>query len=109
MSHDFLMGLIAVPVVVAFMALMLAAIAGLIWASAKVELGTWKLWPKKADRPSIAATMTWAKSVRYFWIPGWHIAICRTGMFNAKDKASIERHRRVQWAVRDAMEEKPDA
>lgn len=105
MSHDFLMGLVALPILVAFVALAAAAVLGLIYVSAKIDLGTWKLWPKRAERPIIAATMAWAKSVHYLWIPGWHIAICRTTLFNSSNKQDIERHRRVQWAVRDAMKD----
>lgn len=107
MSHDFWMGLLVIPVLIGGLAIASAAVLALIYVSAKVDLGAWKLWPKSADylsnRPVLAAVMVRAKSAHYLWIPGWHVVICRTTLFNCHDAEDIEQHRRIQWAVREAM------
>lgn len=107
MSHDFWMGLLVIPVVIGGLAVAAAAVLALIYVSAKVDLTTWKLWPKSADylsnRPALAAVMVRAKSAHYLWIPGWHVVICRTALFKNRDAEDIEQHWRIQRAVREAL------
>ncbi|QNO01129.1 hypothetical protein [Mycobacterium phage CELFI] len=107
MSTEFWLGMACIPVVVALLALMAAAIMGLIYASSQWDFGTYKLWPHRTKPEVIAATVACAKSRRYLWIPGWHVVICRTTLFNRDDAEDIERHRKVQWAVRDALNVDP--
>ncbi|AMU26612.1 Uncharacterised protein [Mycobacteroides abscessus] len=107
MSHDFWMGLLVIPVLIGGLAVAAAAVLILIYVSAKVDLSAWKLWPKSADylanRPVLAAVIVRAKSAHYLWIPGWHVVICRTALFNSQDAEDVEQHRRIQRAVRDAL------
>ncbi|WP_236745797.1 hypothetical protein [Mycobacteroides abscessus] len=103
------MGLLVIPVLIGGLAVAAAAvlILILIYVSAKVDLSTWKLWPKDANylsnRPVLAAVMMRAKSVHYLWIPGWHVVICRTTLFNCQDAEDVLQHRRIERAVRDAL------
>ncbi|SIM03291.1 Uncharacterised protein [Mycobacteroides abscessus subsp. abscessus] len=107
MSHDFWMGLLVVPLLIGALALAVAAVLALIYVSAKVDLAAWKLWPKSADylsnRPVLAAVMVRAKSAHYLWIPGWHVVVCRTTLFNGRDAEDVEQHRRIERAVREVM------
>ncbi|CPR73327.1 hypothetical protein [Mycobacteroides abscessus] len=107
MSHDFWMGLLVIPVLIGGLAVAAAAVLILIYVSPKVDLSTWKLWPKGADylsnRPVLAAVMMRAKSAHYLWIPGWHVVICRTTLFNSRDAEDVLQHRRIERAVREPL------
>lgn len=108
MSSEFWLGMFCIPAAAWAIFCTFSAVLGLIWVSELVDLSAWKIWPKNPDdrlrnREPLVATVACAKWVRYFWIPGWHIVICRTKLHDPNDAADIERHRKVQWAVRDLL------
>ncbi|QFG08886.1 hypothetical protein PBI_MALAGASYROSE_36 [Mycobacterium phage MalagasyRose] len=108
MPPGFWWGLLALPIGAAGVAAAVAAIAAAIWASAKFSVDEYKLWPHRTadyNRAPITAVVALAKSVHYLWVPGWHIAICRTTMPTVVDAADRERHHKVQRAVDDALRE----
>lgn len=110
MSHDFWMGMFAIPAVALAIALIAAAVmivvVPFVYLSERFSLDDWKLWPKKtadynrAVLPSIVACAKWT---RYLWIPGWHIVICRTTLAGKGGPRDRERHHRVQVAVDSAL------
>jgi hypothetical protein len=102
-----------IPAVVAFVAVAAMAVMGLIWASESVDLSSWKLWPKNPDdrlrnRIPLTATVACAKWVRYLWVPGWHVVICRTRLAQKYSDDEDRRHSRVMRAVREAMDAKAE-
>lgn len=113
MSSDFWWGMACIPVVIALVAVAAAAVMGLIWASESVDLSSWKIWPKNPDdqlrnRLPLTATVACAKWVRYFWLPGWHVVICRTRIAHKYSADEDARHSRVVRAVREAMDAKAE-
>ncbi|MGB3483999.1 MAG: hypothetical protein WBB07_17505 [Mycobacterium sp.] len=81
MSKDFWWGMFAIPLAALAVAGVLIAIMAVIWASAKWAGDEYKLWPKRwGQRESIVTTVAMAKSVRYLWVPGLHVVICRTSI-----------------------------
>lgn len=92
-----------IPAVVALVALAAAAVLGLIFASAKWDWGVYKLWPHDTKPDIAAAVIAGAKTRRYFWIPGFHVFVCRTTLFNADDRDAIEKSYQRQNAVRNAL------
>ena len=112
MLPGFWWGMFAIPAVALAVAGVAAAVmivlVPFVYLSERFSLGDWKLWPKRlADHnravlPSIVACAKWS---RYLWIPGWHIVICRTTLASKHDDENRERHRRVQWAVDEALRE----
>lgn len=108
MSGDFWWGMFTIPAAALAVALTLGAVVTFIWYSERFELGNWKLWPKRMaeyNRASMSAIVACARSVRYFWIPGWHIVICRTRLYRSQDSDEHERHGHVRDAVRQALAE----
>lgn len=103
LPDGFWLGLLMIPVVLICTALTLGTIAWLIWMSERVHLGQWKIWPHKTDRVMITATVACATCVKYLWIPGWHIVICRTTNYHAKDDQDILNHRDMQRVVREEL------
>lgn len=109
MSSAFWLGMFCIPAAALAIFTVCAAVLGLIWVSERVDLSSWKVWPKNPDdrlrnRDSLTATVACAKWVRYFWIPGWHVVVCRTTLYNRDDDYDIERHRRIERAVRESMD-----
>lgn len=108
MSSEFWWGMACIPAVVALVAVAAAAVMGLIWAWAEWGGDTYKLYPKLIkNRPVIGSIVACAKWTRYFWIPGWHVVICRTSLATSDGTEARERHTRVQWAIRDALNVDP--
>lgn len=96
-----------IPAAIALLSVAAIAVLGLIHASARWDWGTYKLWPRNTPPEVAAATIANAKTRRYFWIPGFHVFVCRTTLFNKDNTADIEAHRRVQHAVNDALDTAP--
>lgn len=112
MSSDFWVGMLCIPVVAVSVAAVAATIVGLIYLSERIDLSVWKIWPKNPDdrlrnRDTLTATVACAKWVRYFWVPGWHVVVCRTTLYRG-DEMDLERHRRVARAVAEAMDAKAE-
>lgn len=104
MSRDFWFGMFAIPAAALAVAIIGLSIAGFIYLSAKVSLWEYKVWPKESKAPEVlAAVVANAKSRRYFWIPGWHVVVCRTTLWHVKAKEDLRAHQRVQVAVRNAI------
>lgn len=108
MSSEFWYGMACIPAVAALVAIAAAAVMGVIWAWAAWGGEDYKLYPKQiTNRPVIGAVVACAKWTRYFWIPGLHIVICRTTVATRDSGEVRERHRKVQWAIRDALAIEP--
>lgn len=103
MSRDFWFGMFAVPAAAVALAILAGVVLAFVWYSERFSLGDWKLWPKKVDsynRYRLPAVVACAKWARYFWIPGWHVVICRTRLAGpVPDRL----HNRVERAVEDAI------
>lgn len=110
MSNEFWLGMFCIPAAAWAIFTVFTAIVATMWVSERVDLSSWKIWPKSADdrlrnRETLVATVACAKWVRYLWIPGWHIVICRTTLYRPGVTADIERHRLVQRAVREVLDD----
>lgn len=106
MSNDFWWGMLCIPAVVATISVAAIAVMGLIWAWADWGGDTYKIRPKTLkNREAAGAIAACAKWTRYFWIPGWHILICRTTLATRDHSDVRELHTRVQAAIRDAIAE----
>ncbi|MFA5608199.1 MAG: hypothetical protein WDA07_13610 [Leucobacter sp.] len=106
MSRDFWFGMFAIPAAAVAVAVVAGAAVAFIWYSERFDLSSWKLWPRRPkpyNNAVLPAVVACAKWVRYLWVPGWHIVICRTRLFDAGDTAACDRQRRVQQAVREAL------
>lgn len=106
MSSEFWWGMAAIPVAALAVAVVFVAVVAVIFASERWSVGEYKLWPHRPSEynqellPAVVACAKWS---RYLWVPGWHVVICRTTLTSRDDAADIERHRKVRWAVRDAL------
>ncbi len=101
MSSDFWWGVAVIPAAVLAICVTAGAIAGLIWLSAHFRVNEYKLLKRSEDhnRANLAATMVCAKWVRYCWIPGWHLVLCRTTLYGRGGDAIEHRHRQVRASV----------
>ncbi|AVO21681.1 hypothetical protein I5I01_gp76 [Mycobacterium phage MooMoo] len=104
---DFWWGVLAVPLVIATMAIGLAIAAGAVWFSIDVcKFNEWKLLPRQwGERATLAAVVAEAKWARYLWIPGWHIVICRTGLGGKESAERSRRHGYIRDTVRRAYQD----
>ncbi|AGV99500.1 hypothetical protein SEA_FLUDD_15 [Mycobacterium phage Fludd] len=110
MSSDFWWGMFVIPAAALAVAGVLVAVMAVIWASAKWGGNEYKLWPKRwGQRESIVTVVATAKSVRYLWIPGWHIVICRTTMATRESRPEWQRRQRVQHAIGAAIRAEEEA
>lgn len=107
MSHDFWMGLLCIPVLIAGCALAFIAILGAIWAQATWMGTAYKLWPRSSKREHLITVLASAKSARYLWIPGWHVMICRTypGAANEGDQRRMLKVRYAVYRVLDEIDQ----
>lgn len=104
MSSDFWLGMFTIPAVAWAAATVFAAVSMVIYFSERFHVDTWKIWPKRVEkygRGSIASTVAHARSVRYFWVPGWHIVMCRTSLVRPGD--SLSEHRRIAGIIDRAL------
>lgn len=106
MSRDFWWGMLCLPVVVVLAASVYMAVISAIAWSAHWGADTYKLVPKLVrERPLIVATVATAKWVRYCWIPGWHIVVCRTTLATKDSSPIQEQHRLMVRAIRGVFEQ----
>ncbi|AEJ92547.1 hypothetical protein SEA_ADNAMA_7 [Mycobacterium phage Adnama] len=103
-NRDFWLGMLALPAAAAAIALTVGVVAGVIWYSERFSLGTWRLWPRSTrGREVLPAIAACAKWTRYLWIPGWHVIICRTTLYDPYDVADNDKHYLVRNAIREAL------
>lgn len=106
MSRDFWWGMACIPAVVVLVAIAAVAVMGLIWAWADWGGDTYKLYPKTLKHREVAGSIAaCSKWTRYFWIPGWHILVCRTSVATPDGSDVRKLHTDVQAAIRGALAE----
>ena len=107
MSHEFWMGVLALPAVLGVGAVTVAIVSAAVWFSADVcKVHEWKLHPKRySDRANLAAIVSGAKWTRYFWVPGFHVVIARTGLATRESRAASARQSRIRNAILAAYRE----
>lgn len=104
MSSDFWWGMFCIPLAALAVAMVVMAGTALIYASERWAISEYKLWPKRwAEQDRLAAIVAYARGVRYLWIPGWHILICRTTNWQRLTKAEWTQQQRLQFTIRNAL------
>jgi hypothetical protein len=104
MSGDFWWGMACIPAVVALVAIAVIAVMGAMWAWASWGGGTYKLYPKTLKNREVAGSIAaCSKWTRYFWVPGWHVLVCRTTLAT-RDHSDVRKvYTDVQCAIRGAL------
>lgn len=101
--EGFWLGLVAVPAVVAFVSVAVGLAAVAMSLHSKYAGSAYKLVPRKFDsHAGMASIVACAKWVRYMWIPGFHVVICKTSISGREPGRAV--HARVKWAIVDALE-----
>lgn len=100
--EGFWLGLVAVPAVVACV----AAAAGLVVVAmslhARLAGSAYKLIPHRFhSHAALASIVACAKWVRYMWIPGFHVVICRTSISGREPGRAV--HSDVSNAIVNAL------
>lgn len=106
MSRDFWFGMFAIPAAAVAVAIGFGALVAFVWYSERFDLTSWKLWPKRArdgNQEALASVVACSKWVRYLWVPGWHIVICRTRFASERFGREWQRHHRVEVAIRETI------
>lgn len=101
MSRDFWFGMFAVPAAAVAIAILAGVVLAFVWYSERFDLKDWVLWPKRDRRSKqmMAATVACAKWVRYLWVPGWHIVICRTRFAWRRSYQEFMLHHEIEHEV----------